>query len=43
MLAELDDVDKSTADIRIYLRSTIASWLEMRQFLHDLRERIGGA
>lgn len=41
LLAELDDLDRSTAETRIYLRSTIASWLEMRQFLHDLRERIG--
>ncbi len=40
LLAELDDVDKSTAETRIYLRSTVSSWLEMRQFLHDLRDRI---
>ena len=41
LLAELDDVDKSTSDTRIYLRGTVSSWLEMRQFLHDLRERLG--
>ena len=40
MLAELDDIEASTAEIRILLRSTISSWLEMRQFLHDLRERV---
>ena len=40
LLAELDELDKSTSETRIYLRSTISSWLEMRQFLHDLRERI---
>ena len=40
LLAELDDLDRSTAETRIYLRSTISSWLEMRQFLHDLRDRI---
>lgn len=41
LLAELDDVDKSTSETRIYLRSTVSSWLEMRQFLHDLRDRVG--
>jgi TRAP-type uncharacterized transport system substrate-binding protein len=40
LLAVLDDVDNDTADIRIRLRSSIASWLELRQFLYDLRERI---
>ena len=40
LLAELDDLDRSTAETRIYLRSTISSWLGMRQFLHDLRDRI---
>ena len=40
LLAELDELDKSTSETRIYLRSTISSWLEMRQFLHDLRDRI---
>jgi TRAP-type uncharacterized transport system substrate-binding protein len=37
---ELDAVDVDTRDIRIYLRGMVSSWLEMRQFLHDLRERI---
>jgi TRAP-type uncharacterized transport system substrate-binding protein len=41
LLGELDAVDAETRDIRIYLRGTVSSWLEMRQFLHDLRERIG--
>ena len=40
LLAELEELDKSTSETRIYLRSTISSWLEMRQFLHDLRDRI---
>lgn len=40
LLAELDDIEDSTADTRIILRSTISSWMEMRQFLYDLRERI---
>jgi TRAP-type uncharacterized transport system substrate-binding protein len=40
LLAILDDVDTDTSDIRIRLRSSIASWLELRQFLYDLRERI---
>jgi TRAP-type uncharacterized transport system substrate-binding protein len=38
--AELDEIDASTAETRIYLRGSVSSWLEMRQFLHDLRERI---
>lgn len=42
LLAELEDVDESTSGTRILLRSTISSWLEMRQFLHDLRERMKG-
>ena len=42
LLAELEDIDKSTSEIRILLRSTISSWLEMRQFLHDLRDRVAG-
>jgi hypothetical protein len=42
LLEELDTVDAETRDIRIYLRGTVSSWLEMRQFLHDIRERIGG-
>jgi TRAP-type uncharacterized transport system substrate-binding protein len=42
LLAELEDVDETTSGTRILLRSTISSWLEMRQFLHDLRERMKG-
>ena len=42
LLAELEYVDESTSDTRFLLRSTISSWLEMRQFLHDLRERMKG-
>ena len=41
LVEELDAIDKDTRDIRIYLRGTVSSWLEMRQFLHDLRERLG--
>lgn len=41
LLAELDEIDESTSETRIHLRSTISSWLELRQFLYDLRERIG--
>jgi len=40
LLAELDAIDESTSETRIILRGTISSWLEMRQFLYDLRERI---
>ena len=42
LLAELDQVDRDTSEIRLLLRSTISSWMELRQFLYDLRERIGG-
>lgn len=42
LLAELDAIDETTSETRIILRSTISSWLEMRQFLYDLRERIAG-
>jgi TRAP-type uncharacterized transport system substrate-binding protein len=42
LLAELDAIEESTSDTRIILRGTISSWLEMRQFLYDLRERIQG-
>jgi hypothetical protein len=41
MLAELDELDKSTAKICVLLKSGHSDWLEMRQFLHDLRERVG--
>ena len=40
LLAELDAIDESTSETRIILRGTISSWLEMRQLLYDLRERI---
>jgi hypothetical protein len=40
LLARLDEVDEDTLDIRVYLRSGIAPWMEMRQFLHDVRERV---
>jgi TRAP-type uncharacterized transport system substrate-binding protein len=40
LLATLDDIDKDTSETRIRLRSSIASWMELRQFLYDLRERI---
>lgn len=41
LLAELSEIDQSTSGTRVYLRSLVSSWLEMRQSLHDLRERIG--
>ena len=41
LLVELDELDESTAQTRILLRSTVSSWLEMRQSLHDIRERLG--
>jgi TRAP-type uncharacterized transport system substrate-binding protein len=40
LLARLDEVDEDTLKIRVYLRSGIASWMETRQYLHDLRERV---
>jgi hypothetical protein len=43
LLARLDEVDEETRHIRVYLRSGIASWMETRQYLHDLRERVAEA
>jgi hypothetical protein len=43
LLARLDEVDEETLGIRVYLRSGIGSWMETRQFLHDLRERVAEA
>ena len=40
LLARLVEVDEDTLGIRVYLRSGIAPWMETRQFLHDLRERV---
>ncbi|MGE0641020.1 MAG: TAXI family TRAP transporter solute-binding subunit [Thermoanaerobaculia bacterium] len=40
LLDRLADVDRTTAGIRIPLRSLEPQWLELRQYLHDLRERL---
>lgn len=37
---ELDALDAETGAIRILLKSSVASWLETRQVIHDLRERL---
>lgn len=38
----LNAVDRSTAAIRVPLRSLEIEWLELRQYLHDMRDRLEG-
>ena len=40
LLEELARVDRSTASIRTPLRSLETPWLELRQYLHDMRDRL---
>lgn len=40
LLEELAIVDRSTASIKVPLRSLETSWLELRQYLHDMRDRL---
>ena len=40
VLAELAKVDRSTAAIEVPLRNLEIVWLEMRQYLHDMRDRL---
>lgn len=42
VLGELDALEVKTADFRILMKSMIAPYMEMRQNLHDLRERVAG-
>lgn len=41
-IAELDALERETSDFKILLRTMIAPYMEMRQNLHDLRERVEG-
>ena len=40
LLTRIAVIDERTRDIRINLRGHVSAWLEMRQFLYDLKERI---
>ena len=40
LLEQLGEVDRSTANIRVPMRSLEASWFELRQNIHDMRERL---
>ena len=40
LLNELARVDQSTAGIRPPLRKLVSQWLELRQYLHDMRDRL---
>jgi len=40
LLAELDELDRVTAELRVPMRSLVPPWFELRQNLHDLRDRL---
>jgi len=40
LLDELAKVDRSTASIKVPLRNLEIQWLELRQYLHDMRDRL---
>ena len=40
LLDEWARVDRSTASIKVPLRSLENPWLELRQYLHDMRDRL---
>jgi TRAP-type uncharacterized transport system substrate-binding protein len=40
LLAELDKVDRSTASIKVPIRRFEPVWIELRQFVHDMRDRL---
>ncbi len=37
--AELAELDRETAEIRVPMRSLMATWFDLRQFTHDMRDR----
>jgi hypothetical protein len=39
-LADLAKVDQSTAAIEVPLRNLETTWFELRQYLHDMRDRL---
>ena len=43
LLDELAKLERATATIRVPLRSLEVQWLELRQYLHDLRDRLESA
>ncbi len=40
LLAELAEVDQTTANIKVPMRKLEVQWLELRQYLHDMRDRL---
>jgi hypothetical protein len=40
LLDELARVDRLTATISVPMRSLDSQWLELRQYLHDMRDRL---
>ena len=40
VLAELDQLDRSTASIKVPIHRFDPQWIELRQFVHDMRDRL---
>lgn len=43
LLEQLNNIDRATADIKAPLRSLESQWMELRQYLHDMRDRLNGS
>lgn len=39
-MAKLDELERTTSEYKLWLSNLLAPWMEMRQNLHDLRERV---
>ena len=39
-MARLDELERTTSEYKLWLSNLLAPWMEMRQNLHDLRERV---
>lgn len=42
LLDELDELDKTSNEMKVPLKALIGPWMEQRQNLYDLRERVSG-
>lgn len=42
LLDELDALDKTSNEMKVPLKALIGPWMEQRQNLYDLRERVSG-
>ena len=40
LLNDLAKVDQFTASLKVPLRNLDTTWLELRQYLHDMRDRV---